>query len=88
MRSVLLGAVGCLAIAGSLTAQEPLQSYAGVTSYVLSFPTGDSRHFVTSPSWLSPLKRPVCRPYVVAGIPGHANKVTVKSVIFMGPYNV
>jgi hypothetical protein len=52
MRSFLLGAVGCLALGAPLRAQEPVQNYAGVTSYVLSFPTGDSRDLVTTPSWI------------------------------------
>src|SRR5262245_14436699 len=37
---------------------------------------------VSRPSWLLPLKRPVCRPYVVAGISVQANRVSVTSVIF------
>lgn len=52
MRSFLIGAVCCLMMGTPLSAQDAPQNYAGVTSYVLSFPTGDSRTFVTTPSWI------------------------------------
>src|SRR5213593_565306 len=44
--------------------------------------TPSSVFIVSRPSWLLPLNRPVCRPYVVAGISVQANRVSVRSVIF------
>jgi hypothetical protein len=52
MRSFLIGAAGCLAIGASVGAQENIQNFASVTSYVLSIPSGDARDFITNPSWL------------------------------------
>jgi hypothetical protein len=52
MWSVVLGAIGCVAVAASLGAQEPPKRFTGVTSYVLSIPTGDTRDLITRPSWL------------------------------------
>src|SRR5262245_40871024 len=46
--------------------------------------TPSSVRTVSRPSWLFPLNRPVCRPYVVAGISVQANRVSVTSVIFTG----
>src|SRR5262249_54218779 len=46
--------------------------------------TSSSVRTVSRPSWLLPLNRPVCRPYVVAGISVQANRVSVTSVIFTG----
>src|SRR5262245_49782725 len=44
--------------------------------------TPSSVRTVSRPSWLLPLNRPVCRPYVVAGMSVQANSVSVTSVIF------
>jgi hypothetical protein len=52
MRSFVLAAIGCLAVGASLAAQENVQNYAGVTSYVISIPVGDSRGLLTTPSWI------------------------------------
>jgi hypothetical protein len=54
MRSLALGAVAWVAVATSLGAQEQvrIQHFASLTSYVLSIPTGDTRDFITTPSWL------------------------------------
>ena len=38
---------------------------------------------VRRPSWLAPLKVPVCRPYWVAGMPSQAKSVRWTSVIFI-----
>src|SRR5439155_6745026 len=40
---------------------------------------------VTRPSWLSPPKRPVCRPYCVGGMSRQPKSVSVTSVIFTAP---
>jgi hypothetical protein len=52
MRSLVLGVVGCLAACAPAGAQDDVQSFASLTSYVLSIPTGDTRRFITTPSWL------------------------------------
>jgi hypothetical protein len=52
MRSFVLGAVGCLAVSASLGAQENVKPFTSLTSYVLSIPSGDTRGFITTPSWL------------------------------------
>src|SRR5439155_1041703 len=44
--------------------------------------TAASVFTVSNPSWLSPPKRPVCRPYCVGGMPRQAKSVSVTSVIF------
>jgi hypothetical protein len=50
MRSFVLGAVGCFAVAGALRAQT--DKFTTASSYSLSIPLGDTRHFVTTPSWV------------------------------------
>ena len=52
MRSFVLGLMGCLSVAASLGAQESERRFAGVTSYLLSLPSGDTRDLTTTPSWL------------------------------------
>jgi hypothetical protein len=52
MRSFVLGAVACLAASASLHAQQSVQSFASLTSFGLSIPTGDTRGFITRPSWM------------------------------------
>jgi hypothetical protein len=52
MRAIVLGLVGCLAAGAPVGAQDGVQSFASLTSYVLSIPTGDTRRFITTPSWL------------------------------------
>jgi hypothetical protein len=52
MRPFILAAIGCLAAGAPLAAQERVQNYAGITSYVISIPTGDSRDLLTTPSWI------------------------------------
>src|SRR5262245_30680865 len=53
---------------------EPRKAWPGTPSSV---------SMVTRPSWLLPLKRPVWRPYVVAGMSSQAKSVRRTSVIFM-----
>jgi hypothetical protein len=51
MRCFVLAAAGSLALSVSVGAQERLQNFASLTSYVLSIPAGDTRDFVSTPSW-------------------------------------
>lgn len=53
MRSFVLATIGALALGAPLRAQDTIQNYAGVTSYVFSIPTGDTRRLLTTPSWLA-----------------------------------
>jgi hypothetical protein len=52
MRSFILAAAASLAVSTSTLAQESIQNFSSLTSYALSFPTGDTRGFITTPSWL------------------------------------
>ena len=52
MRAVMVGVIGCVTLAASLGAQEGVQNFASITSYVLSIPSGDTRQFITTPSWI------------------------------------
>src|SRR4029453_19557857 len=54
---------------------EPRKAWPSTPSSVL---------IASRPRWLLPLKRPVCRPYVVAGVCVQGKRVSVTSVIFTG----
>src|SRR5438034_4821749 len=57
-------------------------SWSGAHRHLHSFPTRRSSDLstaasvftVSNPSWLSPPKRPVCRPYCVGGMPRQAKR--------------
>ena len=52
MRSFILAAAATLAAGAAIGAQESVQNFSSLTSYAVSIPTGDTRGFITSPSWL------------------------------------
>ena len=52
MRSAILLAAGSLVIGAPLAAQEPIENYSSIASYVVSIPTGDTRQLLTRPSWV------------------------------------
>ena len=52
MRSFILAAAATLAAGAATPAQESVQNFSSLTSYSVSFPTGDTRDLLTSPSWL------------------------------------
>ena len=52
MRSFIIAAAASLAVSTSTPAQDGLQNFSSLTSYALSIPTGDTRGFITTPSWL------------------------------------
>jgi hypothetical protein len=50
--SVVLGTSACIAAAAPLVAQQPTDGFSSISSYSLSVPFGDTRRFITTPSWL------------------------------------
>jgi hypothetical protein len=52
MRPFILAAAASIAVSAATGAQERVQNFSSLTSYAMSFPTGDTRGFITSPSWL------------------------------------
>ena len=51
MRSLVLTALASLTLGTALDAQETELNFSSLTSYVLSIPSGQTRDFVTAPSW-------------------------------------
>jgi hypothetical protein len=49
---VLVSAALLLVAVGPLSAQESVQNYSSVATYAISFPSGDARDFVNTPSWI------------------------------------